>query len=75
MWAAGNNEVHKVYSKDIVVQNSKYYDPCDSSEMRVKWEATPGEGFAEFDVEEIFEFEPRNPPAVNLDWDDCNYEY
>ena len=75
LWTSGHNEVEGVYASDIVVENSSYYKPCDSSEGRIMWEAEDGL-FTKFEVTELQSFTPREPPSVDLDWktDNCGFE-
>ena len=68
LWTAGANVNVGLYASDIEVYDSYVYDPCDESEMRIGWEYDDGM-YTAFEVEEIFEFEPRTPPTANLPWD------
>ena len=40
LWTAGNNENKGLNSSNIVVQNSHYYNTCESGEINLYWEAT-----------------------------------
>ena len=50
--------------------DSYYYDPCPDTECRVQWKAND-DAFAIFDVEQLEEFEPREPISLSFDWDSC----
>lgn len=68
LWTAGANIKHEVYSSDIWVQDSYYYDVCSTDEMRVKWEYEDGM-FSRFDVTELTTFTPRTPTQAEFGWD------
>ena len=71
-WTGGNNVKYGVNAKDFVVEDSHYYNMCDESEGRVMWQAEEGI-FKKFDVTELETFEPKDPPKVELPWDDCGF--
>ena len=71
LWTAGANLTVNLYAEDIWVEDSYVYDVCDESEMRINWEWEEGL-YTNFEVTELDEFTPREPPSVNLPWDsDC----
>merc|ERR1711981_1498627 len=70
MWTFGNNVVVGVYSYDIEVEDSYYYDGCTDSIGHLKWEANKDEGFAKFHVIELEEWSPRTPPSTHFVWDE-----
>lgn len=68
LWTAGANVKEQVYSRDIWVQDSYYYDVCDADEMRLNWEYEEGM-FTNFEVTELETFSPRTPIAIDFNWD------
>ena len=68
LWTAGANLTVDLYAEDIWVENSYVYEPCDESEGRIGWEYNDG-SYTNFEVSELEEFTPRDPPSVDLPWD------
>ena len=76
LWAGGDNVRDGVYARDIHVENSTYYQPCDDSEGRLWWESRWGEIFTDGKpgIEEIFEWTPKEEIKLSFPWDDCDLE-
>jgi len=68
LWTAGANLSVDLYAEDIWVEDSYVYEPCDESESRIGWEYNDG-SYTNFEVSELDEFTPRDPPSVDLPWD------
>ena len=70
LWAAGDNAKVSVYSDDITVEDSYYYDPCPDDEGRIYWESRNGEIFnLPLGITELESFTPRTPYTIEFDWD------
>lgn len=68
-WIAGANIKEQVFSKNIWVEDSYYYDPCTNpNEFQLQWEYAEGM-FTRFDVTELEEFTPRTPPQTEFSWE------
>lgn len=75
-----------VVASNIQVHESYYYDTCAQRPGEIKegttWEVKEGttmwereDGiFTHFDVSELTEFEPRDPPRVDFTWDGCDFK-
>jgi hypothetical protein len=76
LWAAGDNVRDEVYGKDILVENSTYYEPCDDSEGRLYWESRWGDMFSNGgpDIQEVFDWTPKEALELSFSWDDCDLE-